>query len=62
MGYRVVHHENIMNILLIADEKRYAWLRGRCRKYAEKHYSWQLHVDQLKSIIDELVAVKGELN
>jgi glycosyltransferase involved in cell wall biosynthesis len=44
------------------DEERYAWLRGRCREYAEKNYSWQRHVDQLKSIIDELVAVKGELN
>jgi glycosyltransferase involved in cell wall biosynthesis len=44
------------------DEERYAWLRSRCRKYAEKNYSWHRHVDQLKSIIDELVAVKGELN
>ena len=44
------------------DEERYAWLRCRCREYAEKNYSWQRHVDQLKSIIDELVAVKGELN
>ena len=42
------------------DKERYTRLRGRCRKYAEKNYSSQRHVDQLKSIIDELVAVKGE--
>jgi len=42
------------------DKERYTRLRGRCRKFAEKNYSWQRHVDQLKSIIDELVAVKGD--
>jgi glycosyltransferase involved in cell wall biosynthesis len=42
------------------DKERYTRLRGRCRKYAEKNYSLQRHVDQLKSIIDELVAVKED--
>jgi glycosyltransferase involved in cell wall biosynthesis len=44
------------------DKERYASLRGRCREYVEKNYSWQRHVDQLKSIIDEIVAVEGKLN
>ena len=29
----------------------YALLRERCRRYAEKRYSWNRHIDQLKTII-----------
>ena len=37
--------------------KKYEDLRIRCRRYVEKNYSWQRHVDQLKSILDELIAL-----
>lgn len=40
-----------------SDKKKYNELRFRCREYAEKNYSWQRHVDQLKSILKELVVV-----
>jgi glycosyltransferase involved in cell wall biosynthesis len=33
----------------------YHELRTRCRQHAAKHYSWERHVDQLKSIVDELI-------
>jgi len=33
---------------------RYNSLRRRCREYVENNYSWQRHVDQLKSMIDKL--------
>jgi len=32
----------------------YGQLRLRCREHAEKNYSWQRHVGQLRSIINEL--------
>jgi len=44
------------------DDQRYARLRNNCREYAKKNYSWQRHVDLLKSITDELVEGKGKLN
>jgi glycosyltransferase involved in cell wall biosynthesis len=34
----------------------YKILRSRCREYAEKYYSWDRHIDQLKSIIKEVVS------
>lgn len=36
------------------DKTKYEQLRFRCREYVEKKYSWQRHVSQLKSMIDEL--------
>jgi glycosyltransferase involved in cell wall biosynthesis len=38
-----------------ADRKQYDDLRRRCREYAARHYSWQRHTHQLRSIIDEVV-------
>lgn len=37
------------------SKKKYVELRGQCRKYAGRNYSWQRHVDQLMSIIDEAI-------
>ncbi len=37
------------------DKNRYDALRLRCREYAEKNYSWRRHIDQLKSILEEIV-------
>jgi len=37
------------------NKKKYDELRGQCRKYAERNYSWQRHVDQLMSIIDNAI-------
>jgi len=28
----------------------------QCRGYAERNYSWNRHVDQLRSIIDEAIS------
>lgn len=42
------------------DKKKYDHLRLRCREYAVANYSWQRHVAQLKSVIDEL-SFKNEL-
>jgi glycosyltransferase involved in cell wall biosynthesis len=33
------------------DKKAYDKLRGQCREFAKKHYSWERHIDQLTSII-----------
>jgi glycosyltransferase involved in cell wall biosynthesis len=37
------------------DIKRYNDLRIRCREYVQKKFSWQRHINQLKSTIYELV-------
>ena len=37
------------------DKKKYAELRKNCRDYAEKNYSWERHIDQLKSILEEIL-------
>ncbi|MFH1993111.1 MAG: glycosyltransferase family 4 protein [Pseudomonadota bacterium] len=37
------------------DKNRYDALRLRCREYAKKNYSWERHIDQLKSILEEIV-------
>jgi len=39
------------------DKKKYKELRLRCREYAEKNYSWQRHIDQLKSILLEITSI-----
>ena len=36
------------------DEEKYARLRERCRKYVEKHYSWERHVNQLIDILNQV--------
>jgi glycosyltransferase involved in cell wall biosynthesis len=36
------------------NQAAYNELRARCRRHAVRHYSWDRHVDQLKSVIDEL--------
>lgn len=41
---------------LFADKGQYANIRLQCREYAAQNYSWQRHIDQLKSILDEVVA------
>ncbi len=41
------------------DKKNYEQLRLRCREHVEKNYSWQRHVDQLKSIIDDLIETEN---
>jgi len=35
-------------------KKEYGELRLRCRQYALRHYSWERHLGQLKSILDEI--------
>jgi glycosyltransferase involved in cell wall biosynthesis len=35
-----------------SPEGVYDDLRLRCRQYASKRYSWERHVDQLKSILE----------
>ena len=42
----------------LSQEKQYGDLRIRCREYAENNYSWKLHLDQLKSILDEIMSSK----
>lgn len=37
-----------------ADEQKYHELRTRCREYAERKYSWQRHINQLRTILDEI--------
>lgn len=37
------------------DKDKYNELRLRCREYAEKNYSWERHIDQLKSILEEIL-------
>lgn len=37
------------------NENRYDRLRTRCREFVVQNYSWQRHIDQLASIIDELI-------
>ena len=37
------------------NRKNYDELRVQCRKYVERNYSWQRHVDQLMSIIDNVI-------
>jgi glycosyltransferase involved in cell wall biosynthesis len=41
------------------DQKGYNKLRIRCREHVQKKYSWQRHIDQLQSIIHDLV-IKDE--
>ncbi|UCH20136.1 MAG: glycosyltransferase family 4 protein [Deltaproteobacteria bacterium] len=38
------------------NKKKYDELRMRCRAFAEKHYSWNRHVCQLRSIVRDLQA------
>jgi glycosyltransferase involved in cell wall biosynthesis len=38
----------------VKDKKAYEKRRGRCREFAKKHYSWERHVNQLTSIINDL--------
>ena len=35
----------------VNDKKAYDTLRGQCREFAKKHYSWERHIRQLISII-----------
>ena len=37
------------------DKKKYDELRKNCRDYAEKNYSWERHIDQLKLILEEML-------
>jgi glycosyltransferase involved in cell wall biosynthesis len=37
------------------NEEKYIRLRTRCREFVVQNYSWQRHIDQLSSIIDELI-------
>jgi len=39
-----------------ARREEYDALRVQCRGYAERNYSWNRHVDQLRSIIDEAIS------
>jgi glycosyltransferase involved in cell wall biosynthesis len=41
--------------------KRYEQLRDQCRAYAVRSYSWQRHINQLKTMIEEVVASKNYL-
>jgi glycosyltransferase involved in cell wall biosynthesis len=41
--------------IYLKDEDNYNQLRTRCRQFVIQNYSWQRHIDQLKSIIDELI-------
>lgn len=36
------------------DKKKYDQLRRNCRQYAKNHYSWERHVSQLISIINDM--------
>ena len=45
-----------------SNKKRYDQLRVQCREYAVKNYSWQRHINQLKSIIDEISCNKELAN
>ncbi len=38
----------------VNDKKAYDKLRGQCQEFAEKHYSWERHINQLTSIISGL--------
>jgi glycosyltransferase involved in cell wall biosynthesis len=40
---------------LFTPKGDYDDLRRRCREYATKHYSWERHTDQLRSILDEIL-------
>jgi len=42
------------------DTEKYCQIRQQCHEYAVENYSWQRHILQLKSIIDEL-SPKNEL-
>ena len=35
----------------VNDKKAYDKLRGQCQEFAQKHYSWERHINQLTSII-----------
>jgi glycosyltransferase involved in cell wall biosynthesis len=37
------------------DKDKYNELRLCCREYAEKNYSWERHIDQLKLILEEIL-------
>ena len=45
---------------LFKDTNKYDQLRLRCREYAVVNYSWQRHISQLKSVIDDL-SIKNDL-
>ena len=47
----------IDNYLKVAN--RYEQLRLQCREYALRYYSWQRHINQLVSCIDELSCKKA---
>ena len=40
----------------LKDGPKYERLRASCRTYVEKKFSWQRHINQLNSIIDNLIA------
>lgn len=44
------------------DRSEYALLRERCRQFAEQKYSWDRHVDQLKTMIREVDAAARRIN
>ena len=48
-GIEAAISENLIN------KKKYDELRVRCREYAERNYSWKRHVEQLRSIVDEII-------
>ena len=48
-GIEAAISENLIN------KKKYDELRAQCREYAERNYSWKRHVEQLRSIIDEII-------
>ncbi|MFB0520779.1 MAG: glycosyltransferase, partial [Desulfatiglandales bacterium] len=52
-----------------AIERYFAWkkeyddLRVRCREYAATNYSWERHLAQLKSILEEIISSRcGPMN
>ena len=42
-----------------ANIQQYEQLRHRCREYAAKCFSWQRHINQLRTIINEMVLLKN---
>ena len=44
--------------IYLKDEDNYNQLRTRCRQFVIQNYSWQRHIDQLESIINELIESK----
>jgi glycosyltransferase involved in cell wall biosynthesis len=44
----------------LTNGKQYAALRVRSREYAARNYSWQRHIDQLRSIICEVISYRNK--